>query len=125
LSDLEKENLSLYCQEKYLEKWEVLFIEWEEASAMYILREWSVEISKNNFWSKKVLWIVEAEEILGEMAIFSNWDKRMATATAMKKTRLVIVLWFSIKEIVVKYPWLLEKIINIINKRRDKNKKST
>jgi len=28
LSIEEKENLSLYCQKKYLEKWEVLFLEW-------------------------------------------------------------------------------------------------
>jgi CRP-like cAMP-binding protein len=39
LSESEKEKLSLFCQEKYLNAGEVLFNEQDEASAMYLLKE--------------------------------------------------------------------------------------
>ena len=45
LSNEEKESLALFCQEKYLDAWEILFNEEEEASAMYLLKEWNIEIS--------------------------------------------------------------------------------
>jgi CRP-like cAMP-binding protein len=39
LSDSERENLSLFCQEKHLDAGEELFHEDDEASAMYILKD--------------------------------------------------------------------------------------
>ncbi len=64
LSDLSKkdlENLSLFCQLKKMKKWEILFKEWDEANAMYILKSWNFEIRKRINWSDVILWNVEAE----------------------------------------------------------------
>ena len=46
LSENDKDNLSLFCQEKSLKKWEILFKEGDEANAMYILKSWTFEIRK-------------------------------------------------------------------------------
>jgi len=56
------------------------------------------------------------------MALFSENQKRMARARAVKKCVLLTILSFSIKELTLKHPDLLEKIKNIINKRMIENK---
>jgi len=122
LSESEKENLSLFCQEKLLKKWEVLFYEQDEATAMYLLKTWRIEITRDDDWQKKILWEVNAEEILWEMALFGDTNKRMATATALEDCELIVVLSFSIKDLTKKYPELLEKIKMIINDRNIMNK---
>ena len=122
LSDSEKYNLSLFCQEKHLKTGEFLFHEQDEASAMYLLKEWEIEVSRTYNWELKVLWEVHAEEILWEMALFWDSNKRMATAKALTDCILVVILWFSIKEITNKYPELLNKIQMIINDRMLVNK---
>ena len=122
LSETEKQNLSMFCQEKHLEEWEVLFNEDEEASAMYLLKEWNIEISRIVDWKKNILWEVHAEEILWEMALFWDNNKRMATATALTGSTLIVILSFSIKELTIKHPELLDKIKRIINDRMIINK---
>jgi CRP-like cAMP-binding protein len=122
LSESEKEKLSLFCQEKYLNAGEVLFNEQDEASAMYLLKEWNIEISRISDWENIVLWEVHAEEILWEMALFWDTNKRMATATALTDSVLIVILSFSIKELTLKHPELLNKIKTIINDRIISNK---
>ena len=122
-SSSEKEQLSMFCQEKFLKKWVKLFEDNWEATAMYLLKKWSIEISKNIDWKKVVLWAVNAEEVLWEMALFWKTNKRMATATALVDSSLIVMLSFSIKELIWKYPELLEKIKKIISEREVVNKK--
>lgn len=122
LSESEKNELSLFCQEKHLEPWETLFVEEEEASAMYLLIDGSIEISRSIDWVKTIIWEVHAEEILWEMALFWDTNKRMATATATQECTLIVILSFSIKELTTKHPDLLDKIRMIINYRMVSNK---
>jgi CRP-like cAMP-binding protein len=89
---------------------------------MYLLKEWIIEITRLHDWELLILWQVKAEEILWEMALFWDTNKRMATATALVECRLIVVLWFSIKELTHKYPELLKKIQKIINDRILHNK---
>ena len=124
LSDLletEREELSMFCQEKHLSAWDVLFNEEDEASAMYILKEWNIEISRNIDWEKVILWEVHSEEILWEMALFWEEWNRMATAIALEDTSLITILSFSIKDLTEKHPELLNKIKSIINSREQNN----
>lgn len=126
LSDLnqnELNNLSIFCQELRLKRNEILFYEDDEASAMYFLKKWNMEILRNINWKEKLLWIVKAEEIIWEMAIFSEKNKRMATVKALDDCILIVIMWFSIKEITNKYPDLLDKIKKIINNRKNLNEK--
>ncbi|MGB2110457.1 MAG: cyclic nucleotide-binding domain-containing protein [Patescibacteria group bacterium] len=53
LSDSQKDNLSLFCQEKFLEPGEILFHEGDDANAMYILASGEIEVS-NVIQSKKI-----------------------------------------------------------------------
>ena len=121
LSDIEKTQLEIFCQEKFLHAWEILFKEWEEATSMYFLQTWEIEISKELQGEKEVLWKIVAEDILGEMALFGNSWIRMATASAKENTTLIVMLDFSIKELTSKHPNLLKKIKNIIEDRNTKN----
>ena len=125
LSDTEKENLSMFCQIKNVKKWEILFNQWDEATAMYILKEWQFEIFQESNWQKIILWIIDAEEILGEMALFSENSKRMASAVATTDGQLITILSFSVKEITNKNPFILDKIKSIINDRLINNKITT
>ncbi len=122
LSEEEKQKLALFCQEKFLKKWEVLFEDKQEATAMYLLVKWDIEISKVVNWEEKVLWEVHAEEILWEMALFWGNNKRMAKATALNDCTLVVILSFSVKELIDKYPEIYDKIKDIISHRSSKNK---
>jgi CRP-like cAMP-binding protein len=65
---------------------------------------------------------VKAEEVLGEMALFLDTNKRMATAVATKDSILITILSFSILELSNKNPQLLEKIRAIIDNRIINNK---
>ncbi len=122
LSENDKDNLSLFCQEKSLKKWEILFKEGDEANAMYILKSWTFEIRKKINWKEVILWNVMAEELLWEMALFWDTNKRVATAISLEDSNLVTILSFSIKDLAKKYPLLLNKIKDIINDRIIDNK---
>lgn len=123
LSDEEKNNLSLFCQEKFLNKWDILFNEWDDASAMYILETWKMEIRKNIWGKNTLLWEIKPEEVLWEMALFWEQWTRMATAKALEDSVLLVILTFSIKKLTFKHPELLEKIQKIIKDREIINKK--
>ena len=122
LSLEEKEQLALFCQEKHILSWERLFKEWDEANAMYFLTDWKIEVYKNEWKEDIILWEIKAEEILWEMAVFWGEWKRMASAKAKEDTTLITILSFSIKEIALNHPDLMEKIEGIINDRKIKNK---
>ncbi len=122
LTEEERQNLELFCQEKFISKWEVLFREWDEATSMYILKTGSFKVTKNISWVEKTIWEVVAEETLWEMALFWKSWKRMATATALEDSVLITILSFSIKELTNKKPELLEKIKSIIEIRNMQNK---
>ncbi len=122
LSDKDLDSLSLFCQPKKVSKWEVLFHEWDEANAMYLLTVWGFDVTKTLKGSKVKLWTVKAEEFLWEMALFWDKWKRMATATATMDSELITILSFSIKELANKNPELLKKIKDLINQRLLSNK---
>lgn len=122
LSDVEKKQLEVFCQEKRLKSWEVLFEEWDVANAMYFLVEWEMEVYKNIYWKKTVLWKILSEDILWEMAIFWTEWKRMASAKAIKDSILIVILSFSIKELTKQHPEIMEKIKEIIEVRNLMNK---
>ncbi len=122
LSDAQKDNLALFCQEKFLEPGEFLFHQWDDANAMYILASGEIEVYNTIESNTVKLWTVKAEEIIWEMAIFWDSKYRMATAKAKNQCILITILDFSIKEITQKYPKLLEKIQKIIEEREINNK---
>ena len=123
LTEKEKDELSLFTQEKVLKPWEVLFNEWEEWNAMYFLLSWVIEVIKKINWEERVIWKVMAEEVLWEMALFWKNKKRMAKAKAIEDCKLITILSFSVNELTNKHPDLLKKIQDIIEKRNMCNDK--
>lgn len=119
----EKEKLSLFCQEKNVLAWDLIFEEWDEANSMYFLVKGNIEIYKNISWKEVILWEIKAEEILWEMAIFWTDWKRTASARAVVDSSLITILSFSIKEIAFKHPDLMAKIEMIIDERESENRK--
>ncbi len=122
LSQQDLENLSLFCQKKTVQRGEILFEQWDEANAMYILTVWEFEVYRTHLSEKQFLWEVHAEEVLWEMALFWESWKRMASARALVDSELVVLLDFSIKEMTEKYPELLQKLKEIIEIRNEQNK---
>ncbi len=90
---------------------------------MYFLKSWKINIFTKVGIDDVLLWEVDAEEVLWEMALFWKTKKRMATAIAQNNCELITILSFSIKDLTKKYPDLLEKIKNIIERRNLSNKK--
>lgn len=122
LSTGEKMKLEEFCQEKNSLEWELLFKEWDDASAMYFVLEGEIEILQKTDYGTRTLAVALKWDMVGEMALF-GWEKiRMATAITKKEARLVTILSFSIEGITAKYPEVLKKIQNIISNRIEKNK---
>ena len=124
LSDQDKKNLELFCQPRVLLAGEELFAEWDDANAMYFLKSGSLSIHKRVNGCSVHLGDVHAEEVIGEMALFGENDKRMASANALEYSELVTILLFSINKIITQYPELLDKIKKIIRLRNSENKKN-
>lgn len=123
LTQQDRDNLSIFCQERHIRKWEVLFTEWDEWNAMYFLQRWKIDIFKKINWEEVKLWQVVAEEILWEMALFQSINStRMATAISSEDCNLVVIPNFSIEQLKTKQPEVIEKIKQIIEYRNMQNK---
>ncbi len=120
LSSDEKKSLEIFCQERSLVDNEVLFNQWDEASSMYIVKNWSLQA----FTYSWVLWNIEKDWFVWEMALFSEpRKKRMASVKSISQDTIVIViLYFSLIELEKKHPQIMEKIKNIVSKRVEENK---
>jgi len=124
LESFNKEELlkfELFCQERFIAKWETIFQEWDESNAMYILAIWKIEVFKNIDWRRVVLWVLKAEEILWEMALYDWKWKRTANAIAITDSKLITILSFSVKQMEKDHPEITNKIREIIDKRKKKN----
>lgn len=124
LSQTEKDNLSLFCQERHLKTWEILFNEWDEAVALYIVKNWKLKAYKDRSDWEKLLWNIWIWEFVGEMAFF-DWDntpkRRMATIMALEETDLIVMMNYSLLELANKRKDIYDKILKIIKDRKQIN----
>lgn len=124
LTQQDRDDLAIFCQERFIKKGEVIFSEWDEWNAMYFLITWKIEIFKKINWENVKLWQVVAEEVLWEMALFQSTSKsRMASAIASENSNLIVILEFSMNELKTKHPQVIEKIKEIIEYRNSQNTK--
>lgn len=117
LSWLELSTLEIFCQQRSFEKWEILFNMWEEASAMYILKSWLLEVYNYD----KIIWSINPWDVVWEMAIFLAHKTRTASVKAVEKSNVITLLSFSIHELWLKHPEILSKIKKVIEERNIKN----
>nr|MDD3720237.1 cyclic nucleotide-binding domain-containing protein [Candidatus Gracilibacteria bacterium] len=123
LTQQDRDNLAIFCQERHVSKGEILFSEGDDANSMYFLKTGKFNIFKTLNGGQVKLGQVVAEEILGEMALFQSTNStRMATAIAEEDSILVVILNFSMEELKQKHPKVIEKIKQIIEYRNMQNK---
>jgi len=123
LDEKELQSLAMFCQERSVKTWELIFSEGDIANSMYLLKSWEIEVFKNNDSWETILWYIESEDIFWEMALFWKQSNRMAWARAVKDSKLIIMLDFSIKELLNKHPEVMDKVKKLIDKRNNENKK--
>lgn len=124
LSQQEKDNLSLFCQQRCLKPQEILFNEWDDATAIYIVVSWKLKAYKIRSEGELTLWYIERGEFVWEMAFFDGENipkKRMASIKAIEDTELIVIMSYSITELANKRKDIYDKIISIIEERKLKN----
>jgi CRP-like cAMP-binding protein len=95
---------------------QVIFLEHEPGSLLYIIQEGEVKISKIVNNQEVLLGILKAGDIFGEMAILEN-RPRNATAVASGKVRLMAVSKESFPAIVSKHTQIANRIITLLSER--------
>jgi len=120
-SDLSLEDqtsLSDFCQTQNLNSGDVLFRQWDEPQAMYIIASWKMLVQKELQWWEKnnvaVLWV---GELVWEIAFFWEPPTRNATVIAQETSTLIVIIRFGIDQMIEKYPDLYEKVKHIIQER--------
>ncbi|MDD2516467.1 MAG: cyclic nucleotide-binding domain-containing protein [Candidatus Gracilibacteria bacterium] len=127
LTEKEKKNLALFCQERVLEDGEILFQEDNEAVAMYFLKNGLLKVYKTNLDGETVLGYIKPGDVVGEMPFFESDDfhkLRSASVKALEKSVVVVILFVSVKELGDIHPDVYTKIIAIIKERREQNLKN-
>jgi len=115
-------DLSDFCQIQYIKAWDVLFHEWDIPQALYVIVDGAIRVEKNVLGEIKELAVLEAGDMVWEMAFYGEPPKRNATAIAQKDATLIVMLFFSLNQIITKHPQLHLKLQEIITDRMLKNK---
>lgn len=114
-------TLSIFCQERRVKTWEILFHKWDESSSMYIVTSGKLEV----FDGEKILWVVKTWEFVGEMSIFTEPKLRSASVKALEDSNLVVLLAFSVEQLGKTHPEILTQIREVIEQRNKKNQSLT
>jgi len=117
LSERDQKNFSDFCQLQWLSKWEILFNEGDEPQAVYIIKSWRVVVQKLLNGDQKNIAVLWEGDIVWEMAFFWDPPLRNATVIADSTSQVIVMLKFSMQQMMQKYPDLHEEIKNIIETR--------
>ena len=89
-----------------------IFSEGEEGARAYLVEKGQVEISKGTEGNIKILGTVSEGGIFGEMALIDN-SSRMATATAVRETTLILITQAVFQEKLKKTDPFIRGLLNI------------
>ncbi|WCL50547.1 Crp/Fnr family transcriptional regulator [Leptospira sp. GIMC2001] len=95
---------------------EILFCEYEPGNDFYLIKEGKVKITKTVGSSIKTLDVLEAGDILGEMAILEE-QPRSATAIAVNEVKALNFNRANFEMLMTKNPALAMKLLNIFSVR--------
>lgn len=123
LSESEKSTVALFAQERRIKAGEVLFVEGDEATAMYVVKAGRLKTYRDRSSGEIVLGYVNPGEIVGEMSLFdmNAPKKRLASVKAVEDTMLVVIVDYAILELSKKHPEVYEKINRVIQIRNAEN----
>ena len=118
LSLADQVSLSDFCQTQTLNAWDVLFRQWEEPQAMYIIASGKMLIRKELQWGEvqdvAILW---EGDLVWEIAFFGEPPTRNATVIAHEASTVIVIVKFSMQQMMDKYPDLYERVRLIIEQR--------
>jgi len=86
---------SWFFKKIILEKWELLFDEWDINNNLYIIKIWELKVEKYTDKNKnetKILWYIKSNEILWEASLNNNKEKEVKIS-ANKKSYLLYINW--------------------------------
>lgn len=110
-------TLEMFCQERQVSAWEILFNKWDESNSMYIVKTWKLEAYDENW----ILWSINLQEFVWEMSLLDEPKIRTASVRVLEDSDLIVLLWFSIEQLSKKHPEILVEIRKVINLRKEQN----
>lgn len=118
LSTEDQNSLSDFCQTQELNSWDVLFNQWDEPQAMYVIAWGKLIVRKqSDGWESKDVATLGAWDLVGEIAFFGTPPTRNATVLAEGNSTVIVIIKFGIQQMMNKYPDLYKKVKNIIEER--------
>lgn len=117
LSEQDQKDFSDFCQLQHLNKGDVLFKEWDEPQALYVISSGRMLVQKVLHWEQENIAMLWEWDLVWEMAFFWDPPLRNATVTADEESTVIVILKFSMEEMMKKYPDLHAEIKNIIEER--------
>ncbi len=120
-SDLSKEdqiNLSAFCQTQNLFEGDVLFKQWDEPQAMYVVHSWKLLVQKElQGGGTKDVAVLWEWDLVWEIAFFWDPPTRNATIIAHEQSVVIVIIKFGIQQMMGKYPELYESVKALIEER--------
>ena len=96
----ELNTISELVQERFVKKWEFLFKQGEDAIAMYIIKDWNMNLIKDGSY----LLTMKTDSIFWEKAFFKWFTKRLMSARAKEDSILIVMLYENFKLFLKKHP---------------------
>ncbi len=118
LSPQDQNSLSDFCQTQTLQAGDVLFQQWDEPQAMYVISDGQLLVRKqSDSGETKDVATLWAWDLVWEIAFFGEPPTRNATVIAQEESTVIVIIKFGIEQMMNKYPDLYNKVKNIIEVR--------
>ena len=121
LSPEDRKNVEDFCQKKEVKAGEILFSLWDVPQALYIIESWSLSVRKIENGNDIEVAILRTGDIVWEMAFFWEEKTRNATVLAKEPSSLFVLLAFSLVQLFQKYPYIQERLQEIMTQRSKKD----
>lgn len=118
LSQQDQLSLSDFCQTQTLNVWDMLFKQWDDPQAMYVISSGKMLVQKElEWWEIKDIAILGEGDLVWEIAFFGKPPTRNATVTVHETSTVVVIIKFAIEQMMQKYPDLYKSVRDIIEER--------
>jgi len=117
LSEIDQIQLSNFCQVQKISTWELLFSQWDEPQAMYVILSGEMIVKKESHWEERNVATLGTWDLVGEMAFFWEPPLRTASVVANGDVVVLVVIRFSVEMMMQKYPDLYERVKFVIEER--------
>ncbi len=95
----------------------VVFEEGELGDKAYVLKKGKVEISKRTATGRRVVAVIDAVSIFGEMALISEDYKRTATARALEMIEVIEIDKKKFEKLMAATPGIISMVMKTLAKR--------